>query len=652
VAGIGIFLAVVLAAGPTPRPEVQTNRLVRMAGKADLRLWRHVLGGRLVFGPTRKPVFVRPTTPEAKEALERLGVASDLGRWKLVRFDDARLLSAIDAGEGLELSSAPAHRPLLQYSAPDIHADAVWGGRGVDLPRTGKNVLIGIIDTGIDLNHPAFFKSGKSRVVAAWDQDASGSGTAGFDYGRVCDEEELAQDECHIEDSLGHGTHVAGIAGGSRVFPRADGSYYGGIAPDADFALVRSDNFTRLADAVDFLMAVARDRAQPLVINISVGGQYGPHDGMTPLEDYLANAVGPGRIIVVAAGNDGAGRIHLGTNLSSTPVRIGLEDLPVGRPTDVSIDLWSRPEGEVELALELWVNGQVVAEVPFDADAYEIIDGKLTYGTKTITSFTYGVDVLNGHRFAQRTILLDMSQTAWPSGATLALRLSGKGRVDGWIAPSDYGYGSPRFAESRGTGWIGGDGYASLTVPGTGPKLLSVGAYTTHSSWGSSSGTFKEENLGAIAEYSSQGPTLYPELTGIKPDLCAPGSVIASARAFGMATSSNDLEDGLSVVMQGTSMAAPHVTGVVALMLEANPDLGPINARRFLQYTARTDEQTGVVPNMQWGYGKVDAQAAVHLAERSVDGGCAAVGPSAWTLLLTLAALSRRRSSRSTKNAF
>jgi len=133
-------------------------------------------------------------------------------------------------------------------------------------------------------------------VLAVWDQDGAGSAPLGFAYGHACDRERIVLGRCDLDDPIGHGTHVAGIAAGAHVLP--------GIAPEASIVMVRSRNFTRLADAVRFIFNTADVYDRPAVVNLSVGGHYGPHDGRTALEDYLENALGPGRLMVAAAGND------------------------------------------------------------------------------------------------------------------------------------------------------------------------------------------------------------------------------------------------------------------------------------------------------------------------------------------------------------
>src|SRR4051812_11376242 len=123
----------VVLGAPPRNAEVRLDRQPRLPGKADLLLWRHVLSDRVVFGSTRRPVFVRATTPEGGRALSALGGdASRLGSWQLVRWDDSKLLSAMDAGVGLELSTAHPHQPQLHLSIPEIKVDQVWAGRGLE----------------------------------------------------------------------------------------------------------------------------------------------------------------------------------------------------------------------------------------------------------------------------------------------------------------------------------------------------------------------------------------------------------------------------------------------------------------------------------------------------------------------------------------
>jgi hypothetical protein len=226
---------------------------------------------------------------------------------------------------------------------------------------------------------------------------------------------------------------VAGIAAGS-------GSP-GGVAPDAKIAVVRSDTFTRLGDAVLYLIDLAEDMDVPLVINASVGGQYGPHDGRTPLESYLGSVLGEGRLMVAAAGNDGNDRIHVGADLDAEPVRIAVDGVPYGKPVEVVVDLWCHRSEQVLLGIELWDGDSLVASTPLAAPDSELLDGALAAAGKKVIDFSYGVELDDTHHLVHRSIVIDGADGELPVGGRLALRLSGDGHVDGWVSQSDYRYG-------------------------------------------------------------------------------------------------------------------------------------------------------------------------------------------------------------------
>ena len=614
-------------------PEVgSVQRLSVPAGKADARLW-HIAAqhSELVSDSTvvRHPVFVRAQDTAAQAALRRLGVDSPVGVWHMAHLSDTALAAALAATPTLQLRAAPAHKPLSIDSLTDISGTQVQLSRGVSTPRTGAGVLIGLIDTGIDLTHPAFLKAdGTSRVVAVWDQDAtSGPAPAAFGYGQECTQQRIAAGRCGLSDSLGHGTHVAGIAAG--------GTDYYGVAPNADIAMVSSSDFTRLADAVTYLTQLADSRNEPLVVNISVGGQYGPHDGRTPLETFLDDMARPGRIFVAAAGNDGSEPIHLGTELSATPARVELHGLPVGRPIQTLVEMWSDNTAQVDVTVELWVNGAMQATLPLPAADNEVVSGDVTLQGLTYASVTFGHDLADDNGLRRHVVAFDRSQAApLPEGGMFVLRLSGSGDIQAWISQSDYSSGTSSFGAGGSAGWLAGDGTRSIAVPATAPNVIAVGSYTVQTSWESQDEGWQsmpDMTVGSLSAFSSVGPSGFPALTGFKPDLCAPGSVIVSARAAGIPTTVETVS-ARQMVMQGTSMAAPHVAGVVALMLEGNPSLSPADVREILHNSARQDGDTGTLPNVSWGYGKLDALSAVRAADGG-GGGCAATPPT-WAALL------------------
>jgi minor extracellular serine protease Vpr len=596
----------------------QHTSLKRIANRGDAGLWQRVLSAK----EADTHVFVRAKDAQAQKDLAALGVIANVGGWTPVTLDKARLSGALSSAGALDISEQPPHRPYLEVSTREIGVTSVQAGVGVEKARSGHGVLVGIIDTGLDLTHPAFMDDdGHSRVIAVWDQDHDGNHPDKFGYGNECKESVIAAGGCSIDDPNGHGTHVAGIAAGNGQL--------GGIAPQAKIAVVRSSTFTRLADAVDYLARLADSKHMPLVINLSVGGQYGAHDGATPLEQWLDDKLGEGKILVAAAGNEGESSLHASVGLSANNQRLAVENIAWGGAVQTSVDMWSDEKASVTLVAELWHRGAPVAQVTLDGTNTDVKTTTLSRSGSFSVGLTFTKSDEDGR--THRTLLVDGSQaSALSDDDRLVLVVGGSGRLDGWVSQSDGGSTS-RFGGDTQPGWAHGDGQETVAVPASGKSVIAVGAYATRNSWVSEDdGTqhIQDLGIGKLATYSSVGPTAAPDKTGLKPDITAPGSVIISARARSVPFGP-DVVDHERVIMQGTSMASPHVAGVVALMLEANPRLKPADVRRIFAQTARADAQTGAVPNVAWGVGKIDAQASVAKAEQEPQaGGCAAVDPS------------------------
>ena len=177
--------------------------------------------------------------------------------------------------------------------------------------ETGKGVVIGIVDLGIDVKHPDFKNnSNETRILYLWEQEAeSGSPPSGYDYGREWTNTEIDAnpDDVPVGD---HGTWVAGIAAGNGR--AASQCTYVGMAPEADLIVVDADlsDHSRITDGVEYIGNKATNLGKPWVVNLSLGYMYGPKDGTSPFEQILqgyANNtfLGQGRIIVVSAGNEG-----------------------------------------------------------------------------------------------------------------------------------------------------------------------------------------------------------------------------------------------------------------------------------------------------------------------------------------------------------
>jgi subtilisin family serine protease len=194
-------------------------------------------------------------------------------------------------------------------------------------------------------------------------------------------------------------------------------------------------------------------------------------------------------------------------------------------------------------------------------------------------------------------------------------RVNAGGRWDAWVDTESCGYPGATFTSGQGYAIDSSD---TVGVPGTARYVITVGAYTIRTRLTADSGSAggNPENAGFISAFSSLGPTRDGR---IKPDVTAPGTIIISDRSS--AAPHNNMDpDAYHTAMAGTSMATPHVAGVVALMLQCEPELNATDISAILKNTARWDEHTGMLYNGStvWGFGKVDARTATGLIRVTV----------------------------------
>lgn len=499
-------------------------------------------------------------------------------------------------------------RPLRVYldkSVPDVGANLVWQnvkdpyGRNV----TGAGVVIGFVDTGIDLTHPDFrFPNGTTKILYVWDQTIPGRSPIGFGYGYECSSEDIEGNRCPEYDSYGHGTHVAGIAAGSG---QATGNYTG-VAPDASIIFVKSGyevcngaswtfDTAQILDGINYIVKKAAQIGRRAVINLSLGGNIGSHDGRDPFEEGLDAFVKQGVAVVVAAGNQARDDTHARGQLSEGDA-VTMNIIVRETSTALQIDIWYQLEDEFESVLTT-PDGQA-----FGMEAQ--YGGESRYGR---------VFVQTGSNDLGKELYLEVvgNATLPSDGWSVTLRNRGvrsNGVWDAWIDTSGCTF--------PGASFIPGDGYAidpygSIGIPGTARYVVTVGAYFTKTSWMAMDGQRREikgAEVGEIASFSSLGPTRDGR---IKPDVTAPGILIASARSSAVPQSDSD-PDPFHRILAGTSMATPHVAGVVALMLQLDPNLAAIDVPRLLRESARLDRHTGIIKDGSptWGFGKVDGRTA------------------------------------------
>lgn len=213
-------------------------------------------------------------------------------------------------------------QPCLDVSRISTEVDHLYSGNP---SYRGNGVLVAIFDSGIDWRHEDFIDNfGKFRILYLWDvTDNAGPHPTGFDYGSEYTQAQI-NDEIdgsptglvREKDTNSHGTHVAGIAGGdgSATGHGYDAKRYSGMAPQADLIIVKGgDNSYSTANQINgtaYIMAKAEQLGRPVVINFSIGGHAGAHDGTELHEQAIDAAVGPGKAIVIAAMNDGGEPLH------------------------------------------------------------------------------------------------------------------------------------------------------------------------------------------------------------------------------------------------------------------------------------------------------------------------------------------------------
>ncbi len=530
-----------------------------------------------------------------KKGFEPRTVAGDIasGFVVLEKLDEIAVMDSV-----VKIESSRPMMSELDVSIPEIRADLVH--RGPPGFR-GSGVIIGIIDSGIDFTHECFIKpDGTSRILAIWDQHLKPQGgetkPTGYNYGveytksdidgalSVADPSSVVRHKDY--DSWGHGTHVAGIAAGDGSVA-GDGCppfTYVGVAPESDIIVVANrvkepamGDSANTLDAVKYIFDKAVSLNKPVVVNLSQGDNLGPHDGTSLLERGIDNLLGgPGKSMVKSAGNAANDDIHASGTVPSGGSEVVKFVVPASDGLPDTIDIWY--SGQDRFGISIIVpSGNVTAVVDPGTTRTLILPNR---------NVVFIDSVLNEPNNHDSRIYIQLSrgtQTAIEEG-TWAFTLHGttvvKGRFDAWI---ERGIVIPRFIGPHL------DNGRTISIPGTSDEVIAVASYITSGA-----------GVGDISTFSSRGPTRDGRQ---KPEIAAPGQSITSARAEGIG---NDQYRSLG----GTSMAAPHVTGTIALMLQKKKSLTQTQIKNCLTRNARSDVFTGTLPNIAWGYGKVDAKAA------------------------------------------
>jgi subtilisin family serine protease len=520
--------------------------------------------------------------------------------------DTVAALAGVSAIRG----AAPVETQL-DASIPTTNANNLRGAGPAFTGLNGAGVLVGDVDTGVDYDHGDFRDAfGNTRLVNIWDQtDVVGPNPSAFAYGSEWTPADINAHIARQVDVSGHGTHCMGIMGGdgSGTGGVVPAFTYVGMAPMADLIEVKTTlATTAVADGVNYIMGRATALGKNCVVNLSLGSQFGPHDGTSPFESSLTALSGPGRIVCVSEGNDRGVARHANVFAAGAGTNVTLSVSGSGAGRTIAID------GYYEASENL----NVRITTPLGTVIGPITLGNINAGypgTLTTNGNVYLENGLSLTTTGDKEVYIEINVPNPTGGATatgtwtftfipVALGAA-NGEVDLW-----------RFFNNTTTAnfVIGNQNTARLTSePANAVGVLSVAAYETKRVWTACDGlnySFSGAPLvGALATFSSPGPTRDNRQ---KPDLAAPGTAIVSATSFDLipapVCSPLYLPDGLMhTVNQGTSMAAPHVTGAIALLMQKYGAITPAFAKTFLNARAKVDANTGAVWNKDWGNGKL-----------------------------------------------
>ena len=527
----------------------------------------------------------------------------------------------------------------MYVARPACKVDAVQQGTdGLGSKYTGKGVVTGLYDVGLDINHINFLDAdGEPRTKAAWSFTSNGRVSS---YTTPTQIKNFTTED----DTQTHGTHVLGIMAGSyngpatyavnennkAVLIKQDeaGSavpFYG-VATEADIAVACGS----LADGnilagVQKVVDYAKEKGQPCVVNLSIGSNIGPHDGTDATCKYLAE-LGNDAIICIAAGNEGEENISISvsgktvktfvvpTSNSSGMVQFWASD---DRPFTIRFIGYDRSKSKEVFSYTLDENleGKSVSQGAMQGfrDAF--------VGSVALSSniATYN----NRYNVSANVNVTGTSSSV--SAAFVIEPLDGQ-TVDGFANAME-------FSSQSVAGFTNGNAKNSISNMACGENVVVVGSFTTAPQWAAllSNGEKASINrydpkpsVGAISAFSSYGTTFGGKQL---PDLCAPGEgIISSFSQYYVNRNASVLTGWLTGeyaapkgafsrnspwgLMQGTSMACPFVAGVVASWLQADPTLTVADVQSIIKKTCVTDILTASA-RARFGAGKLDALAGI-----------------------------------------
>ncbi|MBX2826812.1 MAG: S8 family peptidase [Flavobacteriaceae bacterium] len=501
----------------------------------------------------------------------------------------------------------------------EANLDDVYSQYGL----TGENVVVVIIDRGIDYRHPDFLdENGNTRLAYSYDMiDPSGSGDPDNPYGigTIFDRAEIDQaldngDPPLSTDRGGHGTATTGIAAGNGT--GTGSGEFQGVAPMATIISIKIThdafppfdgepgqagffNPAYVPVALQFAEDKIAELGLPAVTLMNLGSIGGPTDGTSTVCQAIDNFVASGNTFVCGVGDDGGNDNHAASNISQGET-IEIE-IQKGEASFLRFDLWYSEDDRFSVSIER-PNG--TTEGPFAAPAGP--SGAVDMNFGDISMFHRGANVeFFGATSNRRELLIDFTGDTGTYKVILEGTQSNDGDFHATLNPSTYANNN-RFLNFVVPGYSIND-YASAN------EVITPTDYVVDPTWtdidGIPRGITGQGDPGELWIGSSSSPT-HDDRLGV--DFASTGEVCHAAYAentYYASFSFNVLQNsnGLYGIQNAVSGAAPLATGVIALMLEVNPNLTPDQVRTLLHNSSQEDAFTGPVPNDDWGYGKLDA---------------------------------------------
>ena len=565
-------------------------------------------GLRSVNGHKVVQAFVRINNASAIAALEALGVQPQVVAGNCITASiPLNAISDVIASDDVLQLEFPRQARLLNDKARSTtsHDATLAGDAALGIPPlTGKGVIYGTMDLGIDFNHVNFRNDDNStRFISVYLPDS----VSGENHtGRYADEGSMEFVTATLPGSTfnsdeaikaltcdcpneSHGTHTLGTAAGSY------NNQYRGFAPDARLIASGSENLSDLniVNTAAYVFDRAAEMGLPAVVNFSLGNNVGMHNGLDFCPYMLDKLTGPGRIICISAGNEGSDKVHLTHTFDQTKTMKTRLDNWGGTDYTAYIDMYSAGNIKACLAV-IDANGRLIYKSTNtcgkDTPSLSLPTGLGNYFKGSIR-----MDYVEGTPCGNEIFIKAVGSTSSSSHILALVVEADEGdSVEMWCESYI------QFSSSGLDGYTDGDSNKSINTMACGFNSISVGAFTTAGA-----------GLGNLAFFSSYGPTIDGRT---KPEIVGPGrSLTSSFNSYdtdkASRTTGNVTVDGRTYgwgIMQGTSMSCPAVSGIIATWLEANPSLSPDDIKEILEATADNDSHTQAAPE-KWGYGRINS---------------------------------------------